>query len=99
MVCGLRTAIMAEPNKIAITTQEVISTWACTWKPPICQYKCWPTSTPDISYNPFCVLIEHNRIFILPSERNRTVKQIILIRLSFFLTCLELSIFDTNLLH
>jgi len=34
MVCGLRTAIMAEPNKIAITTEEVISTWACTWKPP-----------------------------------------------------------------
>ena len=65
MVCGLRTAIMAEPNKIAITTEEVISTWACTWKPPYYLPIQRPTSTPDILYNGFlslCVLIEHNRM-------------------------------------
>ena len=70
MVCGFRTAMMTEPNKIAITTQEVISTWACICKAPICQYKCWPTSTPDISYNPLSVLMEHGITLILSSDRN-----------------------------
>jgi hypothetical protein len=50
MVCRFWVAKKARLNKIAITIQEVISTCAWTWKPPICQYKCWPTSTLDISY-------------------------------------------------
>ena len=75
MFCGLRRAIVTEPNKIAITTHEVISTWACTCKLPICQYKCWPTSTPAISYNPLSVLMEHGITFILSSDINLTKKK------------------------
>ncbi|KAJ6688202.1 hypothetical protein OIU74_016837 [Salix koriyanagi] len=35
MAWGSRTVTVAEPNKITITTQEGIGTWAWTWKLPI----------------------------------------------------------------
>jgi hypothetical protein len=55
---------MAKRNKMTITTQQVISTWTWTRKPPILQQKCWPTSTLNILYNPFNVLMKYDRTFI-----------------------------------
>jgi len=44
--------IFLELNKLVFNyNQEVISTWAWICKSTICQERCWPTSTADISNN------------------------------------------------